>query len=105
MAAVFYRMKPAAASTDHQIGTITVDDPKYFVSLRVIHDGVEHVGRLRFTDTSSEIPYQDHGGIAGITVADAVPKLKEFSEAKLKERCYRAVSDKRRFGKARDPID
>ena len=105
MAAVFYRMKPAAASTDHQIGTITVDDLKYFVSLRVIHDGVEHVGRLRFTDTSSEISYQDHGGIPGITVADAVRRVKEFSEAELKQRCYRALSEKRRFGKLRNATD
>ncbi len=92
-------------SSDNQIRTITVDGQKYFVSLRVINDGVEYVGRLRFTDATSEVPYQDHSGVPGTSVADAVRKAKEFSERDLELRCYRALSEKRRFGKLRNATD
>lgn len=105
MAAVLSTMLTPSDSTDHQIRTITVDGQKYFVSLRVHYDGVEYVGRLRFTDASSEIPYQDHAGVPGISVLDAVRKAKEFSEVELEQRCYRALSEKRRFGKLRNATD
>src|SRR5207237_6186441 len=53
-------MSPPSASTDHQIRTVTVDGQRYFVCLRVGYDGIEHVGRLRFTDMQTEVTYQDH---------------------------------------------
>jgi len=46
-------MSPIAVSTDHQIRTIAIDGQKYFVSLRIRHDGVEHIGRLIFTEAST----------------------------------------------------
>jgi hypothetical protein len=96
---------PTSGSTDHQISTITVDGQKYYVSLRVGYDGVEHIGRLMFTDASTEIFYQDHGGVPGISVIDAVRKAKEFTESQLQQRCHRALSEKRRFGKLRRATD
>jgi hypothetical protein len=94
-------MPPASPSTDHQIRTITIDGQKFFVSLRVAYDGIEHVGRLLFTEASTEITYLDHGGVPGFSVEDAVSKATEFSEPHLAQRCYRALSEKRRFGKLR----
>ena len=94
-----------AASTDHQIRTIDVDGQKYFVSLRVGYDGVEYIGRLMFTEASTEISYQDHGSVPGTSVQDAVRKTQEFSEGDLIQRCYRALSEKRRFGKLRRATD
>ena len=96
---------PTAASSDHQIRTINIDGQKYYVSLRVGYDGVEHIGRLMFTDASTEIFYQDHGGVPGISVLDAVRKAKEFTEPQLQQRCHRALSEKRRFGKLRRATD
>jgi hypothetical protein len=96
---------PTSGSTDHQIRTITVDGQKYYVSLRVGYDGVEYIGRLMFTDASTEIFYQDHGGVPGISVIDAVRKAKEFTESQLEQRCHRALSEKRRFGKLRRATD
>lgn len=96
---------PTAASSDHQIRTINIDGQKYYVSLRVGYDGVEHIGRLMFTDASTEIFYQDHGGVPGISVLDAVRKAKEFTESQLQQRCHRALSEKRRFGKLRRATD
>ena len=98
-------MPTPSTSSDNQIRTITVDGQKYFVSLRVINDGVEYVGRLRFTDATSEVAYQDHAGVPGTSVSDAVRKAKEFSERDLEQRCYRALSEKRRFGKLRNATD
>ena len=98
-------MSPLSTSSDHQIREITVDGQKFFVSLRVGFDGVEHVGRLLFTEASTEIAYQDHGGVPGISMLDAVRKAKEFSQSELEQRCHRAMSEKRRFGKLRRATD
>ena len=99
------KMMPTSGSSDHQIRTINIDGQKYYVSLRVGYDGVEYIGRLMFTDASTEIFYQDHGGVPGISVLDAVRKAKEFSESQLQQRCHRALSEKRRFGKLRRATD
>jgi hypothetical protein len=98
-------MSPIAVSTDHQIRTIAIDGQKFFVSLRIRHDGVEHVGRLIFTEASTEISYHDHGGVPGVSVNESVSKAKAFSEGELVQRCYRALSEKRRFGKLRRATD
>jgi hypothetical protein len=98
-------MMPTSGSSDHQIRTINIDGQKYYVSLRVGYDGVEYIGRLMFTDASTEIFYQDHGGVPGISVLDAVRKAKEFTESQLQQRCHRALSEKRRFGKLRRATD
>src|SRR6185503_15928180 len=98
-------MSPSSSSTDHQIRTIDVDGQKYFVCLRVGYDGIEYVGRLRFTDASTEITYQDHGAVPGLSVLDAVRKAKEFSATEMEQRCYRALAEKRRFGRLRGAID
>jgi hypothetical protein len=98
-------MPPASTTADHPIRTITVDDRKYSVALRVGFDGVEHVGRLWFTDTETKVAYQDHGAIPGISTLDAVRKAKEFNETEVEQRCYRALSEKRRFSRLRGATD
>jgi hypothetical protein len=98
-------MSPPPASTDHQIRTIDVDGQKYFVSLRIGYDGLEHVGRLMFTEASTEISYQDHGSVPAPSVDSAVARAKEFTDVDLVQRCYRALSEKRRFGKLRRATD
>ena len=91
-------------SNDHQLRTITLDDQKYSVSLRVEYDGVEYVGRLRFTDTTG-ITYQDHGPVPGFSEADAVRRATAFSETEMAQRRYRALSEKRRFTRLRTATD
>jgi hypothetical protein len=98
-------MSPAASSSDHEIRNITVDGQKYSVSLRVGYDGVEHLGRLRFTDVATGITYQDHGSIPGISALDSVRKAKEFTATEMEQRCFRALSEKRRFSKLRRVTD
>ncbi len=98
-------MSSVPASSDHPIRTITVDKQKYSVSLWVRHDGVEYLGRLRFTDAATGITYQDHSSVPGTSADDAVRKASEFSEREMEQRCYRALSEKRRFGRLRAATD
>ncbi len=98
-------MSPLSSSTDHQIRAITLDGRKYFVCLRVGYDGIEHVGRLRFTDAETEITFQDHAAVPGISTLDAVRKAKELTSKEMEVRCYRALAEKRRFGKLRRATD
>lgn len=95
--------QPPASS--HEIRTITVDGQKYHVSLRASYDGVEYLGRLQFTDDTSEITYQDHGTVPGSTALDAVRKALAFSATEMEQRCYRALSEKRRFSRLRNATD
>lgn len=104
-------MKPAergrapSGSTDHHIREITLDDHNYTVTLRVTHDGVEYLGRLRFMDTGSGITFQDHAAVPGSSALDAVRRATAFSETEMTRRCYRALSEKRRFTKLRTTTD
>jgi len=99
-------MSPASASTDHNIRTITIDGRKYSVVLRVGYDGVEFVGRLRFTDTATpDLTFQGHGSIPGGSMLETVRKAKEFTVKEIETRLHRALSEKRRFNKLRDATD
>jgi hypothetical protein len=98
-------MSPSSASTDHQIGTVTIDGQKYFVCLRVGYDGIEYVGRLRFTNANTEVTYQDRGVVPGTSALDTVRKAKEFPATEMEQRCRRALAEKRRFGKLRGATD
>ena len=69
------------------------------------HDGVEYLGRLRFTDATAEITYQDHGTIPGGTPLETVQKARNFSAIEMAQRCYRALSEKRRFTRLRSATD
>jgi hypothetical protein len=98
-------MSPVSASTDHDVRSITLDGQKYLVSLRVGYDGVEYLGRLRFTEAGTDITYQDHSAIPGISALDAVRKAKAFTTTEMEQRCHRALSEKRRFTKLRNATD
>jgi hypothetical protein len=99
-------MSPASASTDHNIRTITADGRKYSVVLRIGYDGVEFVGRLRFTDIANpDLAFQDHGSIPGASMLEAVRKAKELTVREIETRLHRALSEKRRFNKLRDATD
>jgi hypothetical protein len=98
-------MPKASEYTDHPIRTIIVDRQEYDVMLRVGFDGIEYVGYLWFTHVPSKLPYQDHGAVPGIDALDAVRKAKEYTEREMEQRCYRALSEKRRFNRLRRATD
>ena len=103
-------MKPSEGSnsegSEHEIGRVSVDGQSYRATLRVGFDGIEHIGRLWFTDGGdSQLSFMDHGAVPGESVGDAVHKARQFSHAELEHRCHRALSEKRRFGKLRRATD
>jgi hypothetical protein len=74
--------------TQHAISSITVDGKEYRVALRLAYDGVEYIGRLWFSDPSSDqMGIPDHGAVPGRTI----------TPQDLERRCHRALADKRRY--------
>ncbi|HEV7838920.1 MAG TPA: hypothetical protein VM166_08975 [Gemmatimonadaceae bacterium] len=84
--------------TQHAISSITVDGKEYRVALRLAYDGVEYIGRLWFSDPSSDqMGIPDHGAVPGRTIAEAVEVARKLTPQDLERRCHRALADKRRY--------
>jgi hypothetical protein len=80
------------------IATIEVEGKTYNVSVRVVYDGIEYVGRLWFaSDEWDEVGMPDRGGITGRTRDEVVSTAKRLSTDDLRLRYRRASSEKRRF--------
>ena len=80
------------------IAAIDVGDKTYNVSVRVIYDGIEYVGRLWFaSDEWDEVGIPDRGAIPGRTRDEVVETARRFSTDDLRLRYRRAMADKRRF--------
>lgn len=84
--------------TQPHIGTIELDGRRYNVSVRIIYDGIEYVGRLWFSDESWEDRgIGDRGAIPGRTRDEVVTAAKRLTPAELIKRHKRAGAEKRRF--------
>src|SRR5688500_15824015 len=80
------------------IATIEVEGKTYNVSVRVVYDGIEDVGRLWFaSDEWEEGVMPDRGGITGRTRDEVVAAARRLSTDDLRPRYRRASSEKRRF--------
>ena len=80
------------------IATLEVEGTTYNVSVRVVYDGIEYVGRLWFaSDEWEEVGMPDRGGITGRTRDEVVAAAKRLSTDDLRLRYRRASSEKRRF--------
>ena len=67
-------------------------------TLRLAYDGVEYIGRLWFSDPSSDqMGIPDHGAVPGRTIAEAVEVARKLTPQDLERRCHRALADKRRY--------
>jgi hypothetical protein len=99
-------MTPAGESIQREIGTIGGDGKRLLVSLTVAYDGIEHVGRLWFTEEEWEdqgIP--DRGVISGRTTDDVIASARALTETELLARHQRASVNKRRFRSLRAVTD
>jgi hypothetical protein len=80
------------------IATLDVGDRTYNVSVRVVYDGVEYVGRLWFaSDEWEEVGLPDRGAIPGRTRDEVVEAARRLTPDDLRLRFRRASADKRRF--------
>ena len=80
------------------IATLDVGDRTYNVSVRVVYDGVEYVGRLWFaSDEWEEVGLPDRGALPGRTRDEVVEAARRLTQDDLRLRFRRASADKRRF--------
>jgi len=91
-------MPPFGAVSQTCIATIDVDGRPHTVTVRIVHDGVEFVGRLWFADVdwdNSGIP--DRGVFPGRTTEEVFALAKRLRVDELEHRYRRANAEKRRF--------
>jgi len=80
------------------IATLDVGDRTYNVSVRVVYDGVEYVGRLWFaSDEWEDVGLPDRGALPGRTRDEVVEAARRLTPDDLRLRFRRASADKRRF--------
>ncbi len=84
--------------TQPHIGTIEHEGRRYNVSVRVVYDGIEYVGRLWFADESWEdLGLPDRGALPGRTRDEVIALAKRLTPNELARRHKRARAEKRRF--------
>ena len=80
------------------IATLEVEGKEYDVSVRIVFDGIEYVGRLWFaSDEWEEVGIPDRGSITGRSRDDVVAGAKRLTTEDLRLRFRRASMEKRRF--------
>lgn len=91
-------MLPFGTVTQSVLSTIDIDERHVRVSLHIVHDGVEFVGRLWFAEstwTNSGIP--DRGVFPGRTEGEVLALAHRLRPDELIQRYRRANAEKRRF--------
>lgn len=84
--------------TQPHVTTIEYEERRYNVSVRIVFDGIEYVGRLWFADESWEdLGLPDRGALAGRTRDEVISLAKKLNPAELAKRHKRARAEKRRF--------
>jgi hypothetical protein len=80
------------------IATIEHDGHQLDVSCRIAFDGIEYVGRLVFTDaTSNEGGIPDRGALPGRSRDEVAALAKRLTPPELALRYRRALTERRRF--------
>ena len=88
------------------IATIGTDGRRYNVSLRVVFDGVEYVGRLWFADESwDDLGLPDRGAFPGRTREECIALAERLTPEELVRRHRRAIAEKRKFHGLRTVTD
>jgi hypothetical protein len=100
--------RPAVAEdpTYPHVATIDDDGRRYHVTVRIGFDGIDHVGRLWFSEVGTSEPgLPDRGAIPGRTREDVLIAAKKLQPDDFVKRHRRAVSEKRRFNGLRRVTD
>ena len=80
------------------VTTIEDEGRRYNVSVRVLYDGIEYVGRLWFADeTWDDLGIPDRGALPGRSREEVIALAKRLTAAELIRRHKRALAEKRRF--------
>jgi hypothetical protein len=90
--------KPFDEMVQPHVATIEVDGRELNVSVRIVYDGVEYVGRLWFGETQwDDEGLPDRGAIPGRTKEEVIAGARRLNEQELVLRYRRALSERRRF--------
>lgn len=80
------------------VATIDMDGRRYNVSVRIVYDGIEYVGRLWFADESwNDLGLPDRGALPGRSREEVLALAKRMPSDELIKRYRRALAEKRRF--------
>ena len=78
--------------------TIETDERRYNVSIRILYDGIEYVGRIWFADEAwDDLGLPDRGAIPGRSREEVIAFAKRLTPQELAKRHKRALAEKRRF--------
>ncbi len=84
--------------TQPYVATIETEGRRYNVSVRIVYDGIEYVGRLWFADeTWDDLGLPDRGALPGRSREEVIALAKRLAPAELIKRHRRALAEKRRF--------
>ncbi len=88
--------------TQPYVGTIEHEGRRFNVSVRIVFDGIEYVGRLWFADESwDDLGLPDRGAFPGRTRDEVIAMTKRLTQSEIVKRHKRALAEKRRFGALR----
>ena len=78
---------------------VEIDGRTYNVDVIVEHDGIEHIGHLRFSDAEwdDDEGVRDRGTIAGSSPNEIVERVRALSPGDLAMRYRRALAERRRY--------
>jgi hypothetical protein len=80
------------------VATIETEGRRYNVSVRIVYDGIEYMGRLWFADESwDDLGLPDRGPLPGRSREEVISLAKRMSPQELVKRHRRALAEKRRF--------
>lgn len=98
--------KPLDDIVQPHVTTIEHDGKRLNVTVRIMYDGIEYVGRLWFSEEGwDDDGLTDRGALPGRTKDEVVALARGLSVGELKQRYRRAVAEKRRFHKLRQSTD
>lgn len=80
------------------VATIDIGGKTVAVSVRIIYDGIEYIGRLWFTEEGwDDIGLPDRGAIPGRSKDEVVERARALQPHEMQQRYHRALAEKRRF--------
>jgi len=92
--------------TQPYVATIETEGRRYNVSVRVVYDGIEYVGRLWFADEAwDDLGIPDRGALPGRSREEVIALAKRLAPQELAKRHRRALAEKRRFTGLRKHTD
>ena len=97
---------PLDDTVQPHITTIEHDGKRLNVTVRIIYDGIEYVGRIWFSEEGwDDDGLPDRGALPGRTKDEVVALARGLSVGELRQRYRRALAEKRRFHKLRQSTD